>query len=141
MPHIIRLRGPWEYKPLWVWEQAPDGSRSVSNRLPPPGGSFIAPGNWRELLGDDFRGFVRLVRLFHRPTGLNADSRVWLAYYDMPSAAPGFILNGCPCGREGSSSRDEITRLLQSSNELWLSVTLDGQDPPALLGQVQLEIE
>ena len=141
MPHVIRLRGPWQYKPLWYWEYAPDGSRRVSSELPPPGGTFVAPGNWRELLGDDFRGFVRLIRQFHRPTGLNSGSHVWLAFCEMPSTIPGVVLNDCPIGEETTSGRYEITPLLEQTNELWMCITLDGQDPPALLGQVQLEIE
>lgn len=140
MPHIIRLRGPWRCQPLWQWEQAPDGSRRVSSQEPPPGGTFPAPGNWRELLGDDFRGFVRLVRTFHRPTGLDDRSRVWLAYCDWPSETT-VVFNGCPFAENATSGRLEITRLLTTHNELAMTAMLDAQSVLVLMGQVQLEIE
>ena len=142
MPHIIRLRGPWQYKPLWQWEPAPRGSRRVSSELPPPAGTFVAPGNWRELLG------ARFPRLRQAQQGIPPSDRIGFelprvaeAFCEMPSAIPGVILNGCPIGDESTGGRYEITPLLQPTNELWMCVTLDGQDPPMLLGKVQLEIE
>src|SRR5438067_2101446 len=98
MPHIIRLRGLWQHLPLGQGEQTQGGSPRISGEPPPPAGTFRAPGNWRELLGDDFRGLVRLTRVFHCPTGLDASSRVWITFCEMPSAIPGIVLNGCPCG-------------------------------------------
>ncbi|HEX7447054.1 MAG TPA: hypothetical protein VF306_05890 [Pirellulales bacterium] len=67
-PHVIRLRGPWQYTPL-----AACGDR----RLPPPG-RIELPADWGATLGDDFRGRVRYERSFNSPTNLDPHERVWL---------------------------------------------------------------
>src|SRR5689334_22515172 len=70
-PHLIRLRGPWEYEPLERYSAASTGD------LPPPG-RVDFPAAWAAALGSDFFGRVRFRRRFNRPTGLEQHERVWL---------------------------------------------------------------
>jgi hypothetical protein len=109
MPHIIRLRGPWE----------------------------------RQLLP---QGSARYTRRFHQPTGLDAESRVWLAIENFAAGAS-VTVNDCLCtplpahGAEAApdeprvAARFDITPLLQAQN----NVAIDVASP--LLGDVRLEIE
>ena len=108
MPHIIRLRGPWEF-------ESTDSA-------------------------------VRCTRRFHCPTGLTAESWVWLVIEDVQSAAS-VSLNGDDCGQIDSSrcpARFDITGRLQPQNLLAITVRSTGKmpaPPEGLLGLVRLEIE
>jgi hypothetical protein len=130
VPHIIRLRGPWEHEPL----------------LP--------------------EGTARFTRRFHRPTGLDAVSRVWLAIDDVDWHAS-VVLNDRSLGQivSGQSlaqpnthrcpARFEITADLQPQNVLSITVSSPSLDdngllsprtgregqPGGLIGLVRLEIE
>jgi len=164
MPHRIRLRGPWNIEPLWRWVPGDQASWQQSSTDLPPGGTFTAPQRWSNVLGPDFRGSAKLSRRFHRPTGLEPDSKLWLVVGDL--AWPTEIrLNEQPIasinsGRESGeeppqeSLRSEIGRLVEPQNMLILLVTAPpisaGHAPPLgeesdcpfnWLGQVWLEIE
>src|ERR1700676_4009933 len=77
-PHVIRLRGPWDYEPLARVFCAADGTRrEVTDALPPPGRVRL-PADWGPTLGIDFRGRVRYLRRFGLPTNLDSSQRVWL---------------------------------------------------------------
>jgi hypothetical protein len=78
MPHTIRLRGPWEYQQLAHAVMQPDGSIVFSYDNLPAGGTMQVPADWGGVLGHDFRGLVRFTRHFAKPTGLDANSRVFL---------------------------------------------------------------
>jgi hypothetical protein len=78
MPHVIRLRGPWQYEPLARTRRLADGSSQiVPGPLPHPG-EITLPSDWGGSLGLDFRGRVRFLRRFNRPTGLESVDRVEL---------------------------------------------------------------
>ena len=98
MPHLIRLREPWEREPL-----------------------------------DE--GAVRFTRRFHRPTGLDESSRVWLVI-DTAGSSAAVTLNDRPLRRfNDCPSRFEITAELVPQNVLIIDVS-----PPAILDAVRLEI-
>lgn len=158
MPHTIRLRGPWEYEPL------PRGLSRDDRE--PPRGTVAMPGDWGGILGADFRGQVRFTRRFARPTGLDAETRVWLVIEEVDWQAA-VALNGQSLGEVRFSgapaeadvvpcpARFDITTLLLLRNELTIDVLLpevaagapplarpgrEGQ-PGGLIGLVSLEIE
>lgn len=118
LPHIIRLREPWERQPL----------------------------------GD---GTVRYTRRFHRPTGLDARSRVWLVVEGVEGDAE-VALNERVLARAISDqaakevvgtahpTRFEITELLRPENVVSIAIR---QSPATKdrhtdgFGSVRLEIE
>lgn len=139
-PHIIRLRGPWQYTPL---------SRLDFGPLPPPGRVEV-PTDWGATLGDEFRGRVRYERGFASPSKLDPHERVWLVIGGADARAD-VGLNGQPLGTvEGYavSSEWDITERIGPRNALSIAVEL----PDAVLrpgretlsggpiGQVRLEI-
>jgi hypothetical protein len=166
MPHIIRLRGPWQYQPLARFVPLPgDALQPTINKLP-PGGVIALPADWGGVLGSDFQGTVRFLRRFNRPTGLDAASRVWLVIEEVDFQAL-VALNGREYGEviAGSANsvsetrecptRFEITADLAPHNLLSITVTCPGLGPDGLpvprpgreglagglIGLVRLEIE
>jgi hypothetical protein len=83
MPHVIRLRGPWNYEPLARFVTLPDGSAGTTNTELPPAGVIELPADWGIVLGADFQGRVRFTRRFGCPTGLDSTSCVWLVIDDV----------------------------------------------------------
>ncbi len=122
-PHVIRLRGPWE------WE-AVAGDVTAAGRTQ-------LPGAWSELVGDDFRGLVRYCRAFNRPTNLEPHERVWLVLAGLPGEMT-LQLNGRPLEGDASGEprRFDITPLLALHNKL----SIETADPGGIAGEVRLEI-
>jgi hypothetical protein len=137
MPHIIRLRGPWDYE--------------VRSRLGPydvpelthPSGRVQMPCDWAESLGADFCGTVAYRRAFNWTATLVEGQRVTLAF-DAVNQTAHVTLNGQSLGSFGPDPAWlDITRLLKPHNELLVEVTaIDTSDGPGgLTGEVRLEIE
>jgi hypothetical protein len=169
MPHVIRLRGPWEYEPLVRFVPVADGRlQSADDSLPAPGITTL-PDNWGTVLGSDFQGTVRFTRRFNCPTGLGAGSRVWLVVDDVDWHATivlnGQLLGAAVCSFAAHSvseqsfltcgARFDITTDLLPQNVLAITVASPilnsignpqarpgraGQ-PGGLIGLVRLEIE
>ena len=97
MSHTIRLRGPWDYRPLARAELEADGSVRWDDRDLPAGGTMGMPADWGAALGNDFRGLVRFTRRFTQPTGLGEQTRVWLVVENVDWQAT-VTLNGTPLG-------------------------------------------
>ena len=156
-PHVVRLRGPWEYEPLARSVGVADSSVSASvQQALPPSGRVRMPADWGSALGADFRGCVRYRRRFNRPSGLEPHERVWLVL----EGADGWgevSLGGKPLGRLGGYSLAagfDVTPLVEDRNELAVDVTLPHRDaageqplrsgrahlPGGLVGEVRLEI-
>ena len=140
--HSIRLRGPWECKPL---------ERDGPGPLPSPC-RVTMPCDWGDSLGHEFRGLVRFRRWFNRPTGLEAHERVWIVVESVDATAS-VTLNGHPLGEiplGATYCEFDITALLQPRNELLVEVgcpadaslrpTDRGNLPGGLIGEVGLEI-
>ena len=134
MPHVIRLRGPWEFE-LADAEQVLRGEISV-------------PTLWSAFVPADYAGRITLLRRFGRPTGLEQSPRVSLAVDSLN--LPGVVfLNGDRLGEFGNSPgpvhvRWEVMSRLLPRNELRLEFSelprgplLESTSPP----NVWLEIE
>jgi hypothetical protein len=165
MPHIIRLRGPWEYQPLARLVKSVAGRWGREEANLPAAGTIELPADWGSAVGSDFRGWVCFRRRFHQPTGLDAASRVWLVIDDVDwqarvalndrhlgdvlcSHAAGTLAPKCP-------ARFDITGGLLPQNALSIIVAsplvaADGatfprpgreQSPGGLIGLVRLEID
>lgn len=148
-PHRIRLRGPWECRPL-AWSE-PD----YDGRPLPTAGSLSMPSDWSPIAGPDFRGRVRFTRRFGCPTGILDGDRVELVVEAVDYEAT-IELNGQQLGntRWGTGPwRCEITPWLQAANELRIVVDLPCETPDSpldrgertgqpggLVGEVRLEI-
>lgn len=106
-PHIIRLRGPWEYKAVEL------GIAAGRVTLPAPGLPQISRG-----------GAVELSRRFGMPTGLGVHDRVWLVIQALGSGIA--ILNDGELGPLSSDGRLEVdvTTNLAERNELRLELKL-----------------
>jgi beta-galactosidase/beta-glucuronidase len=154
-PHVIRLRGPWQYEPVAQWRLNAAGAMSELTQLPPPG-RMVMPGDWGLALGHDFRGRVRFVRPFGRPTRLEPGEQVWLVIggVDLSGMAE---LNGRPLGPVAGyrePTRFDVTRWLDERNELVIDVELPALSyadeqrlrpdraglPGGVIGEVRLEI-
>ena len=155
-PHIIRLRGPWQYEPLVRLCLDPDG-QAVPGADLPPAGRVTLPADWSRTLGADFRGRVRYVRRFGRPTNLAVDQAVWLVCAGVDQSAQAW-LNGRPLGQwQGYHQpvRFLVTADLVERNELIVDVELLPLSYPdeqavrpdraglagGLIGEVRLEID
>ncbi|MCA9205923.1 MAG: hypothetical protein KDA59_22875 [Planctomycetales bacterium] len=130
--HTIRLRGPWQYEPLarTVWtadgESAELTDGSSEHAALPPAGRVTMPCDWSESLGTDFRGRVRFIRYFNRPTGLDSATRVYLAIDEVDAMAE-VQLNGHKLGQiRGADGtwRSEVTPILETRNALEIVVDL-----------------
>lgn len=125
-PHIIRLRGPWEW-------QAVDGT-------PHERGKLKFPADWDAALGHRAAATLLLRRFFHCPTGLDPHERLWLVVETTGRRAR-VSLNGVALGESNASSShvdDDITSIVQTRNELEVRVEAGTAEPP--LGEVRLEI-
>jgi hypothetical protein len=169
VPHSIRLRGPWEFQPLARLKASADGSLLETADHLPPGGTLALPADWASKLGPDFWGRVRFSRVFHRPTGLDASSKVWLVVEDVDWCAH-VVFNERALGdvvcrladapqaagdTQRSPARWDITDRLQPENRLSVDVTCPGINANGralprvgrgdasggLIGPVRLEIE
>jgi hypothetical protein len=162
VPHSIRLRGPWQYQPLARFETQADGTQRETTDDLPPGGDLVLPADWGAVLGREFCGTVRFSRVFHRPTGLAAASKVWLIVEDVHwrarVALNDRLLGEVICSRATASepaselhrcpSRFDVTSLLEPHNRLSIDVTSPAKFPngPAnqtggLIGLVRIQIE
>ncbi|MFV2068442.1 MAG: hypothetical protein ACC645_15840 [Pirellulales bacterium] len=155
-PHVIRLRGPWQYVPMARTVLRPDGStREVDGLLPPPGRCTV-PSDWADALGPDFRGRVRYQRSFGCPTGLVPGDRVELVIGQVDAWGSAtlnqHLLGQIDAGNSGA--RFDVTSRLAARNDLCVEVELPRSADNApllhrpgrenqsggLLGEVRLEI-
>lgn len=137
-PHRIRLRGPWEYQPLWRHRLS-----ETEDALPPPG-RLQLPADWSQALGAGFSGRVRFLRRFGRPGTLDSHEQVWLVCEGVADRAD-LWLNDHPLGEiavPDQRAEFEITAQLQVNNLLRVEVesTSEGPSPAGLIGEVRLEI-
>jgi hypothetical protein len=145
MSHIIRLHGPWQVVPLARYTRDERGAWSLTDGPLPPPATIIVPTRWDAALGPDFNGAVRWTRRFHRPTGLSAGDRVWLAL-DLEPIPTCVELNNhrlwsSALGADPLPRRLDITDRLLPSNLLSLDASNPPDTPPAELRWVALEIE
>ena len=112
-PHIIRLRGPWEFEPL-------------SGEHAPPPGRIVIPCAWTESVLGSFRGTVRFRRRFHWPATLTEQERLLLHFTEIDGRAT-FKFNGQELDvREGDPLSWDITKLVQPRNDLIAELEYQG---------------
>jgi hypothetical protein len=153
---VIRLRGPWQYRPLARTVLLADGStRETAGVLPPPGRVHM-PADWGQTLGATFRGRVQYRRDFGCPTGLEAGDRVELVI-ERVDAFGVVVFNTRSLGQihaGGEKASFDVTSWLRRRNELLIEVELPevtsasaplsrpGREglPGGLVGEVRIEI-
>jgi len=145
-PHVIRLRGPWQYAVL-------EGTPTITAE---PSGQLQLPADWSTTLGADFRGTVRYSRNFGCPTGLTDLVHILLVVSAVDYSA-NIQLNGQTLGRATWGDGPQafaIREHLQPRNQLDIDISLPiDLDLPAahnraqrnaqaggLIGEVRLEI-
>lgn len=123
-PHVIRLRGPWEFEV--IERAAPADGAECGDPAASRSGKVKLPCDWSEALGRTFRGKVRYRRRFNRPSGLDPHERVWLIVEGV-DAFGAAALNGRALGEVRGyalPARFDVTDLLGQANELLLEVEL-----------------
>lgn len=136
--HRMHLKGPWQYAPL----RQDAMSSAATDALSP--GRVIMPCTWQRAFGD-FRGVVRFLRSFHRPTNLDPDERVFLVCCAVGGEGE-LQLDDRPVGRLASRETPQefdITDRLRP--DMRLSIDLEFVSPGdtfpgGLWGPVLLEI-
>jgi hypothetical protein len=124
--HIIRLRGPWDYRPLARTAILADGSGNCEMADLPGPGRITMPADEGAVRDADSCGRVSYCRRFGRPTGLDAADRVELVI-DRDDVLGCAALNGQALGEiadGGQPWRCDITARLQPRNELVIEVEL-----------------
>ncbi len=119
-PHPFRLHGPWQVTALTAEDDGAKSEITLSND---------GPAGWYKLLGDDYRGQVRLARRFGRPSNLEQTETVWLIAEELPAGCQA-TLNGRRLGQTsgaGETGQWEVTQRLAPRNELWLEFAVDDE--------------
>jgi len=155
MLHFIRLRGPWNYRPVSRWIAGVNGDwRLVADDLPDEG-VISLPGNWCDAL-DGFEGSVQFTRAFRCPEAVAAAAEVWLGIGDVNWLAKvelnEQVLGEVVCSQAAVKGTDQrcptrfsVKKIIQPRNLLTITVT--SAMPTATerrggqLGLVRLEIE
>ena len=157
MPHIIRIRGPWQRE---VIEVAAAGSATGdSGCVKVPVGntkSVSMPAPWDEDLGRSFRGRVVYARHFNCPTSIDATTPIRMVFTKVVAGAARILLNDQPVGAFQWPTDEaviDVTGQLQTRNEIRVELAslIDGANEtgdivtqvPAgfgLVGEVRLEI-
>lgn len=143
-PHVIRLRGPWDFE-LLDCEQDKGNGGALRAR-----GRVTLPASWGNEFGADFLGRVRYRRRFNRPTGLDPHLRVWLVI-DGVDAHGACRLNGhelSPIDGYALRAACDVTNDLAPANVLEVDVERTPDEirpgrerlPGGLIGEARLEI-
>jgi beta-galactosidase/beta-glucuronidase len=155
-PHVIRLRGPWELRPLEQWIRTVDGPFRLETETLPEPCRVEVPSDWEAQLGPEYRGTVRYTRRFNCPTNLAPAEKVCLAFDGVDHWAT-VTLNGRPLGEVHGHSQQptqfEVSAQLALHNMLEVDVVLPPEvwrDPDlrrgrgslagGIVGEVRLEI-
>jgi hypothetical protein len=122
--HVIRLRGPWQYELRFA-----EGRTTGVLQMPCNLAAVAAAG-----------AELSLSRRFHRPTGLDTNTKVWLAIGPANSVRSIALNSNLLPIRQNDDIREDVTARLAAEN----IVTLDLNSQAAFSGDpldVWLEIE
>ena len=145
-PHVIRLRGPWRCVPLSRTVILEDGTlRDDCEDLPSPtqlslSDSELAP------FGEDFTGRVLMQRSFHRPTGIDTETSMYVVV-NLGGSSGLIWLNDELLGEIPATSgchRFAMGPSLSLHNRLSVELQLesaDAQDSPKQTFELFLEID
>lgn len=154
--HVIRLRGPWEYRLVEIAPPQAGGPPGTAVGALPPSGWVVMPADGSATLEPSFCGRVAFRRRFGRPTGLGPADRVDLVIAGVDASGSVRLndesLGELPLG--GQVWRCDVTARLRPRNELIVAVErtplTDGEPPiprperdalpGSLMGGVRLEI-
>lgn len=120
--HWIRLRGPWEV----TWINA-DGTAEPAERI-------SLPADWRTLFGDRL-GTARFIRVFQKPTQLDADERVCITlshvgagvrcrFNDVAITPLPTPLGDATCWPDEDCCSFDVTDYLHPTNRLTFEITV-----------------
>lgn len=144
-PYRIFLRGPWQSEPLARADRVSSGSIVWSTSSLPSPSTVRLPATWQELFGP-FRGRIRFRRRFHRPTNLEPQDRVYIAFDGIGGAAA-VSTNGRLLGTidsPGGAAQFDITDVLTNENELQVDLEFGApsgiSDPGGLFAPIAVEI-
>lgn len=129
--HCINLQGPWR----WIWLSG--------EVLDEQSGRVTMPASWRDIFGSQ-SGIAEFQRRFQKPTNLEPDDGVFLAFYGIGGQSQ-IRVNGIELARDVSSPITiGISDVLNASNLISVVVirTADGPPPDCcgLFDRVVLEI-
>lgn len=106
-------------------------------------GKLRMPADWSAALGQEFRGSVRFMRSFGKPSGLLAGDSVLLLIRGVIGRAE-VSLNDAHLGviPDNVTTPFEVGALLQTRNELSIEIVQPSADHPpgGLIGEIWLEI-
>ena len=144
--HRMHLKGPWIYE----WLDGPHGSTGCIETAASDNSPLLAdsrvrmPCSWQSAFGG-MSGRIRFSRRFQRPTNLDENERVHIAFDGIGGQAQ-IAVNGQEIGRLSNNVETvsfDITSILSVSNELSveLSFSPDNEATPGGLHQpVAIEI-
>jgi beta-galactosidase/beta-glucuronidase len=144
--HRINLKGPWNYE----WLDGPHGSGDAAESTSSDDSPLLAdsrirmPASWQSAFGN-VSGTIRFRRRFQRPTNLDENERVHIAFDGIGGEAS-IAVNDQPIGSlsdTAETSSFDVTELLLPSNELSVELTHSPGDASTLGGlykPVALEI-
>ncbi|MEX0715666.1 MAG: hypothetical protein WD066_03730 [Planctomycetaceae bacterium] len=135
--HRIRLRGPWKYE----WFAARSDPPSLDSPATDPSAVLVGvatmPARWDALFGRR-AGRVRFRRVFHRPTNLDPDERVYVVVERLIAGAT-LELDGHRLGRiapDEERGEFDITSLVRPNSELSIELAHDPRADDARAGEV-----
>jgi hypothetical protein len=132
-PHRIRLRGPWECKPI-----------ATADRSAPRSSRVTMPCRWPAAGLAGFRGTAWFLRKFGYPGRIDTFEHVWLLFTGCTGCREirlnGQVLTAAdPENSRAETFTFEVTSLLTARNHL--EVLIEGEsDEAGLWGEVALEI-
>lgn len=144
--HRIHLKGPWNYE----WLDGPHGSGDTTETTSPedspllPDSRVRMPASWQSAFGN-VSGTIRFRRRFQRPTNLDENERVHIAFEGIGGEAS-IAVNDNSIGSQSDTAETisfDVTELLERSNELSVELTFTPDDASTLGGlykPVALEI-
>lgn len=120
--HVMRLRSPW---------QKLNHRTQTMERVALPDASDD---------GDDHAVYRRR---FNQPTGLKPDDVVWMVVQQWSGAIESITINGTvvPPTETQPQCKLDITSALERHNEIEIALVAEGENPPRLIGPVELWIE
>jgi hypothetical protein len=120
--HLIRLRGPWQITVAAAREAGGNQHRVATVHM------GRASNVLAELLPAGYAGRLRMERVFHRPSGLSAQSRVRLCIESNLSGHLIFNDHALGALAPGANSFD-VSSFLGDRNRIQLDVLIDERDP------------
>lgn len=144
--HRMHLKGPWKYE----WIEGPHGAGDSDDSTPEEESPLLAdsrvrmPSTWQSAFGN-VSGRMRFRRRFQRPTNLDSNERVHIAFDGLGGRAD-ISINGQEIGSLEDTTDThsfDITSLLKLSNELTVELSFSPDDTQARGGlrePVALEI-